>query len=74
MCYGQGGNPTMDADALAAAVSTAVHAIGPRISAGGVGVWNSWDDAGEGAVKDPNTDQPHADLIIAVDAATLPIA
>jgi hypothetical protein len=66
-CYG---STYQDAAALYGAVSDAVHAIGPRISAEGVAIWNSWDDTGMGAEKDPDTGQPHEDLIVEVIAGT----
>jgi hypothetical protein len=69
-CYGQGGNPAQDADGLAAAVSEAIHATGHRINASGVSIFGSFDDGAEGAVKDPDTDQPHSDLVISVAAST----
>lgn len=58
------------AAALAGAVSDALHAAGPRISTGGVGVWLSFDDGGEGASADPDTGQPHEDVIFSVIATT----
>jgi hypothetical protein len=69
-CYGQGGNPWQDADNLAAAVSNAVHDLGHRISAGGVSVFGAYDDGGEGPVKDPDTGQPHSDIVIELGAST----
>jgi hypothetical protein len=70
LCYGQGGNPAQDADALAAAVSDAIHNAGHRISSGGVSVFGSYDDGGEGPTKDPDTGQPHSDVVIALGALT----
>jgi hypothetical protein len=69
-CYGQGGNPAQDADTLAAAVSDSIHAAGHRINGAGVSIFGSFDDGGEGAVKDPDTDQPHSDIVISVGAST----
>jgi hypothetical protein len=66
-CYGL---TYQDAAALAGAVSDAIHARGPRISTGGVGIWTSFDDGGEGAGKDPDTDQPMETVVISVNAAT----
>jgi len=65
-CYGL---TYQDAAALAGAVSDAIHAAGPRISGSGVGIWNSWDDGGEGASKDPDTSQPYETVIVSVNAA-----
>ncbi|MFZ0324729.1 MAG: hypothetical protein WAN48_11430 [Actinomycetes bacterium] len=73
-CYGQGANPTQDAAVLAGAVSDALHARGPRISAGGVGIWASFDDGGGGADKDPDTGQPYEAVVFSVIAADRPIA
>ena len=69
-CYGQGGNPWQDADALAAAVSAAIHNIGHRISPGGVSVFGVYDEGGEGPTADPDTHQPHSDIVIALGALT----
>jgi hypothetical protein len=66
-CYG---TTHADAAALYGAVSAAVHAAGPRISPTGIAVFNSWDHAGLGAERDPDTGQPHEDLIIEVIAGT----
>ena len=66
-CYGL---TYQDAAALAGAVSDAIHARGPRISTGGVGIWTSFDDGGEGAGKDPDTSQPMETVVISVNAAT----
>jgi hypothetical protein len=72
-CYG---TTFADAAVLAGAVSDAIHAKGHRISAGGVVIFTSFDDIGTGAEKDPDTGQPHQDLIISVGALTelLPMA
>jgi len=70
-CYGL---DAKDAALVAGAVSDAIHAAGPRISGTGVGVWNSWDDGGEGALKDPDTAQPYETVVIQVNAADRPIA
>jgi hypothetical protein len=58
------------ADALAGAVSAAVHAVGRRASGGGVVIFGSFDDGSQGATKDPNTGQPMSALIISVGALT----
>lgn len=68
-CYGAGANPTRDAAIVASAVSDAVHAKGPSISAGGIGIWVSFDDGGDGAGQDPVTNQPYEELIVSVIAA-----
>ena len=66
-CYG---STYEDAAALYGAVSDAIHAVGPRISTTGIAIFNSWDDIGMGAEKDPDTGQPHEDLVIEVIAGT----
>lgn len=66
-CYGA---TFQQAAALAGAVSDAINAAGPRISPAGVGIWASFDDGGEGATRDPDTDQPREDVIFSVTATT----
>lgn len=66
-CYG---STFADAAVLAGAVSDAIHNIGPRRNAAGVLIYRSYDDVGLGAEKDPDTGQPHEDLIVEVFAAT----
>jgi hypothetical protein len=66
-CYGL---TYQDADALAGVVSDAVHNIGPRISAAGVLIFQSFEDGGEGATKDPDTGQPMSAIVVSVVAAT----
>jgi hypothetical protein len=67
MCYGL---TARDADQLAAAVSDGLHGMSHRISGGGVSVFSIFDDGGDGAVKDPDTGQYHADVVLAVGALT----
>lgn len=59
-----------DATALAGAVSDAVHGIGPIRNASGVVMFQAFDDGGEGSTADPDTGQPHADVVISVIAGT----
>jgi hypothetical protein len=66
-CYGV---TAQGATALAGAVSDAIHATGHRISGSGVVIFDSFDDGGEGATKDPDTDQPMASVVISVNALT----
>ena len=61
------------AAALAGAVSDAVSNIGPRRSSSGVLIYRTYDDIGLGAEKDPDTGQPHQDLIVEVFAATVAV-
>ncbi len=70
-CYG---STFQDAAAVAGAVSEAIHNVGPRRNAAGVLIYRSFDDIGQGAEKDPDTHQPHQDLVIEVIAATVPMA
>ena len=69
-CYGL---THQDAAALAGAVSDAIHAKGPRVSTGDVGIWTSFDDGGGGGLLDPDTNQPYEVVVILVNAATVPI-
>lgn len=71
-CYGL---TFRDAAALYGAVSDAIHNVGPRIGATGVLIHRSYEDVGNGAEKDPDTDQPMESGVIVVYAATraLPI-
>jgi hypothetical protein len=66
-CYGA---TYQQAAALAGAVSDALHALGPRISTAGVGIWLSFDDGGGGADADPDTGQPNETVIFSVIATT----
>ena len=70
-CYG---STYQDAAVLYGAVSAAIHNVGPRINASGVLIYRSFDDIGMGAEKDPDTGQPHEDLIIELFAATQAVA
>lgn len=70
-CYG---TTFQQAAALAGAVSDAVHAAGPRISTAGVGIWRSFDDGGGGADIDPDTGQPHEEVVLSVIATTQAVA
>jgi hypothetical protein len=66
-CYGAS---YQDAAALAGAVSDAIHAKGHRISSSGVAIFGSFDDGGEGASADPDTQQPYEAVVIQVNALT----
>lgn len=70
-CYG---TTYADASLVAGAVSDAIHNIGPRLNAAGVGIWRMYDDVGMGAEADPDTGQPHEDIVIEVVAATKAVA
>jgi len=69
-CYGV---THQGAAALAGAVSDSIHAKGPRVSTGDVGIWTSFDDGGGGGLLDPDTNQPYEVVVILVNAATVPI-
>ena len=58
------------AEALAGAVSDAVHGRGRRITSAGASIFDSFDDGGEGATKDPDTGQPMATILISVGSLT----
>ena len=66
-CYG---NTYQGAEALAGAVSDAIHAVGRRVSAAGVVIFGSFDDGGQGTSKDPDTGQPVSMFVIQVGALT----
>jgi hypothetical protein len=69
-CYGE----TFQAAAeLAGDVSDAIHAIGPRLADSGIGIYDSFDDTGLGATKDPDTAQPYEALIVRVVAPTVKV-
>ncbi len=68
-CYGA---TAQAAAAHAGAVSDAIHNRKARVNASGVLIWASFDDGGE-AGKDPDTGQPHSDVIVSVTAGTAPM-
>ena len=68
------GSTYQDAAALYGAVSDAIHNVGPRISAGGVLIYRSFDDIGNGAEKDPDTGQPVQSGVAQLFAATQAVA
>jgi hypothetical protein len=70
-CYGV---TAQGAEALAGAVSDAIHAKGHRITGSGVAIFGSFDDGGDGASNDPDTQQPYSTVVIQVNAGTGPIA
>jgi hypothetical protein len=69
-CYG---TTFADAALLAGAVSDAIHNVGPITNPGGTGIWRMYDDVGMGAEVDPDTKQPHQDLVIEVVHSTQPV-
>jgi hypothetical protein len=69
-CYGLN---AQDAEAIAGAVSDAVHNVGLRRNASGVLIFQSFEDGGEGATNDPDTGQAMAAIVISVTAATVAV-
>lgn len=59
-----------DAAALQGELSDAVDNAGPRLSASGVAIYQSLDDIGSGASKDPDTDQPYEEGVLEVFTGT----
>lgn len=66
-CYGR---THPEAAALRWAVSNAIHSIGPRVHANGLGIYLSKDDSGGEQEKDPDTQQPYQELDIDLFATT----
>ncbi len=74
-CYGQGttNNPQQafqDAARVYGAVSDAIHDVGPRLAASGLGIFQSADATGGAASKDPDTGQPYESMVIELYATT----
>lgn len=59
-----------DAAALWGDISDALSNAGPRLSASRVAIYQSLDDGSGGTHKDPDTDQPYEEGVIAVYAGT----
>lgn len=70
-CYG---STPQQAMAVYAACSDALHQVGERVYANRLGVWDSFDDTGATAAKDPDTDQPYVTFVAEYAATTLAIA
>ena len=66
-CYGR---TSQEAEALYGACSDAIHHIGPRLHANGLGIYISHDDIGGTASADPVTQQPLVDFIVELLATT----
>lgn len=66
------GRTVVEAAELRWAASNAIHNIGPRIHPNGLGIYNSWEDAGGEADSDPDTGQPLERFIVAAIATTQP--
>jgi hypothetical protein len=70
-CYGR---TPQEAAALYGACSDAIHHVGPRVHANGLGVYNSHDDTGGTAERDPDTGQPLVSFVIDLHATTQVVA
>jgi hypothetical protein len=62
------------AKALFMACSDAVHDVGPRIHANGLGIYQSHDDTGGSEGYDPRTKQPYVEGVIELIATTSAVA
>lgn len=63
-----------DALALYGEISDVLDNAGPRLSAAGLPIYQSLDDTGSGASKDPVTNQPYEAGVIEVHAGTTVLA
>jgi hypothetical protein len=63
-----------DATVLFGEISDALDNAGPRLSASGVPIYQSLDDTGGSAGKDPDTQQPYMDGVVEVFAGTEALA
>jgi hypothetical protein len=63
-----------DAAALYGEISDVLDNAGPRLSASLLPIYQSLDDAGSGASKDPQTGQPYEEGVIEVHAGTAVLA
>lgn len=59
-----------DAAALYGEISDALDNAGPRLSAAGLPIYQSLDDTGSGASKDPDTNQPYEEGVLEIHAGT----
>lgn len=69
-CYGR---TYVEAMQLRWAVSNALHNIGPRVHASGLGIYNSFEDGGGEPTPDPDTGQPYEDVVFQTIATTQPV-
>jgi hypothetical protein len=69
-CYG---TTPQQAMANYAACSNALHNAGVRTYSNGLGIWNSFDDAGASADRDPDTDQPLVTFVLDLAATTVAV-
>ncbi len=66
-CYGR---TPQEAAALRWACSNAIHNVGPRTYANGLGTYISMDDGGGEQEKDPDTAQPYQTFVVDLFATT----
>lgn len=55
------------------ACANALHNAGVRVYGNGLGIWNSFDDTGPSAEKDPDTGQPYVSFIAELAATTVSV-
>lgn len=67
-CYGR---TFAEAAALRWAVSQAIHLVGPRLKSNGLGIYQSLDESGGAADRDPNTQQPYETFVMTALATTV---
>lgn len=70
-CYGR---TPQEAAELRWAVSNAIHEVGPRLHANGLGIYTSRDESGGDQEQDPITSQPLQTLVITALATTQAVA
>lgn len=70
LCFGRS---WVEATELRWAVSNALHNIGPRVHANGLGIYNTWEDGGGEPVADPDTGQPYEEVVFGAIATTQPV-
>lgn len=70
-CYG---STYQDAAQLTGAVIDALHLVGPRLKASGLGIYITRITGGGSATKDPDTGQPYETGVISLFATTQVVA
>lgn len=70
-CYG---TDPHDAFLVYAALCDAIHAVGPRVKASGLGIYRSWIETGGTSDRDPDTLQPLITATIRLLATTQAVA
>lgn len=69
-CYGR---TRAEAASLRWAVSNALHLVGPRLKANGLGIYQTLDDTSGGQGTDPDTAQPFETVIFDALATTIAV-